>query len=378
MITVYDPAQPQPTLFAARHEWGLSHYETRLTEFGGKPALALVFRRGDEARPQVQSALWLPWTALAGVGGMTVDLFCSNSGAKLYLDCMDGDGWGLRFFLGTDQYDGWHTFRFDPFEIAATWGTCTGKRSSTDPLQPAALVVEDHEDRGSFELGLGQINAQAEPSEETPPVGEATCILNRATLELDVARGGRPLLRGFALHGMIPGAAPADFRRLTVANVNAVAHGHYQAELAAGDVRLPLEVELQQISSQVWILRYSLRIRSELQLERLDLRGLLPYRSVAGLDYAAGEDEQGRLDGQPRQDGLLAEPAMWEPLIIGRPGGEQLRIKADGPVLKSLRLLDLRTDEDIPSYAVDVTVARDETLAAGTELKFNMLFDSKA
>lgn len=378
MITIYDPAEPQATLLTARQEWGRAHYETRHTELAGRPATALVFRRADDSKPQMQSCLWLPWTALVQVGGLTVELFCNESGVKFYLDCLDGDGWGLRFFLGTDQYNGWHTFRFDPFEIAATWGACAGKRAVTDPLQPVALVIDDHDNRGAFEVGLGKIVAQAQPAEDTPPAGEASCTLDRATLEFDLARGGRRLLRNFGLHGLLPGSAPADFRRLAVRNVLAVAHGHYRAELAAGEVSLPLEVELQQLSSQVWLLRYDLRVRAALKLEQLDLRGLLHYRDTAGLQYAAGDGGAAMLDCHPRADSLLADPPMWESLFLGHAGGEKLRIKADGPVLKSLRLLDLRTDEDNPCYAVDVTVARDESIEAGTELKFNMLFDGLA
>jgi hypothetical protein len=374
MLTIYDPAEPRPLLLTARREWGSNHYELRSVELAGRPATELVFRRGDEARAMVQSCLWLPWTALDKVGGLSVDLHCTNSGAKLFLDCLDADGWGLRFFLGTDQYAGWHTFRFDPFELAATWGACAGKRSSTDPLQPVALMIEDHADRGSFELGLGQVVAQAQPAEPLALHGEAACNLDRSTLELDITRGAR-LLRNFGLRAMLPGPGQADFRRLSVRNVKPLAHGLYQAELASGEVRLPLEVELQQISSQVWIVRYELHFRTALRLDELHLRGLLGYREAVGLSFVAGDDEAAELDGRPSAEPVLAEPAIWESLSIGVPGEPLLRIKADAPVLKSLQLLDLRAEEDTPSYAVEVIVARDEEFAAGTELKFNMLFD---
>jgi hypothetical protein len=186
------------------------------------------------------------------------------------------------------------------------------------------------------------------------------------------------VLRGFGLRGLLPGAAPADFRRLSVRNVTAVAHGHYKAELGTGEVSLPLEVELQQISSQVWVLRYALRLRTTLRVEQLELAGLIQYADAAGLVYAAGEASPQPLVPRAEGEPVLAEPAIWESLFIGPREGRSLRLKADGPILKALRLLDLRQEEDFPAFGVVITVAQDEELPAGAELKFSMIFDGTA
>lgn len=378
MLSIYDPGQAAPLLVTARPGWGICHYEQRMQELDGRAARRLSFRRGDDARPQVPTHVWLPWTALTSLAALNVEIHGSGSGVRLYLDCLDDDGWGLRFYLGSDQSEGWRSLSLDPGDISASWGPCAGKRQYSPPIQPVALVIEDHENSGGWTLGLGSISANAEAVEPAPPQGSASCQLDRANLTLDLLLGGRRILRSFGLQGLLPGSAPREFRQLGISGISALAHGHYQAELAAGDDRLPLQVQLQQLSASVWILRYELGTRPGLKLERLDLRGSLAYREVAGLSYGVDEQWLGKLDGQPGSDALLAEPAIWQPLTLGSSSRGRLRVKADGPVLKTLQLLDRRAEDGLPEYAVEVVVARDEEFPLGGTLKFGVLLDGSS
>jgi hypothetical protein len=125
----------------------------------------------------------------------------------------------------------------------------------------------------------------------------------------------------------------------------------------------------------MWMLQFDLQPTAPLKLERLDLRASISMRAGVGLTFAAEDEELGRLDGRPVTDSILAEPAIWEPLVLSS-GPSKLRIKAGGPVLKTMRLLDLRVEEDLPEYAIEIVVAYDETLAAASH-KFNLLLDAK-
>lgn len=376
MLSLFDPTQSRPLLVTTRQGWGQNYYEQRSVELDGRPARQLVFRRNDDAPAHVPAHVWLDWTALDRLAGLSVDIHGSGSGARLYLDCLDASGWGLRFNLGADQAAGWRTYQLDPGDIAASWGACSSKRGFDAPLQPVALVVEDHENRGAWTLGLGAVTAQAQAMEPRPAQGAASCQLNRHTLSLDLQRGGQTLLHGLALSGELPGKLPRDFRTLSVRNAQAVAHGHYSAELACGEVRLPLEVKLEQLSSAVWIARYELLPRAGLEVVRLDVRASLGFRAVQGLSYGTDEEWLGELDGRVNLEPVLAEPAIWEPLAIGAAGAGRLRIKADGPVLKTLQLLDLRAEEGLPEYALQIVVAYGETYPEGAPLKFGVLLDT--
>jgi hypothetical protein len=377
-ISIYDPVEKAAELLiTTRPGWGSCYYEQRSNQLGGRAATELTFRRGDEARAQVPTHVWIPWTALDGLKALTIEIHGCASGARLFLDCLDAEGWGMRFSLGSDQAEGWRSFQFDPGDISATWGPCAGKRQFISPLQPVALVIEDHENLGQWTLGLGRISADAELAEPSAS-GDPSCQLDRNTLTLDVRSGTRRMLRNFGLHGLLPGTAPADFRQLSLRNVSAIAPAHYSAQLVAGDLALPAEVQLVQVSASVWILRYSITMRPGLKLDSLDLRGSLNYRDVVGLSYGAGEQWLGKLDGQPARDPLLAEPAIWEPLVIGSSGRGRLRIKADGPVLKTLQLLDLRNEHGVPEYAVEIVISREEEFPVGGTLNFGVLIDTSS
>jgi hypothetical protein len=375
MVTVYDPAQAQTLLITARQGWGLSHYEQRSSVNSGQAVREIVFRRGDEAKPNVPTHVWLPWTQLERVAGMNVDICCQETGMRLYLDCIDADGWGMRFNLGRDTYRGWHTFKYDPGDVKEAWGPCTGKKYPTEPIQPVALVIDDIDNKGSFSLGLGKITAQGEMLPVAPAAGTAACALDKNSLELNLKRGGRPLIERLRLQGLTAGGLTPEARTLKVRNTSAAAYNHYKGELAAGTVVFPLEVQLEQSSSFMWKATYRLHVPPEVKLEALDLCADMAFMNVVGLPFYAEEELLGTLDGVPGSEAVLAEPAIWEPLILGESGQGGLRIKADSPVLKTLRLLDRRVEEDLPEYGLEIVVARDEAFPTG-EVKFSIVLDA--
>ena len=74
-------------------------------------------------------------------------------------------------------------------------------------------------------------------------------------------------------------------------------------------------------------------------------------------------------------EALLAEPSEWEQLQLGDQPARQVRFTTKGPVVKSLRLLDRRVEQDYPAYALEVLLAHGETFSAGTEVEFTLIID---